>query len=87
MLRITLYKNCILNETYQNVFSKGNTDATNILKKYLKQRELIELKNKASQFYFIDDNANQITRQKVYKIIKKQGVDKKRIIVYKAHFT
>lgn len=35
MLRITLYKNCILNETYQNVVSTGLYQGKSILERYL----------------------------------------------------
>lgn len=35
MLRITLYKNCILNETYANVFSLGKINDETILERYL----------------------------------------------------
>lgn len=74
-------KNINLEQRIIKVFGKGskerivpiNKKCVDVLKKYSKIREVIELKNKVSQFYFIDDNANQITRQKVYKIIKKQG--------------
>lgn len=39
MLRITLYKNVILNETYQNVFSMGKINDESILEKYLNKIE------------------------------------------------
>lgn len=35
MLRITLYKNCILNETYQNVISTGTKSNSTVLELYL----------------------------------------------------
>ena len=35
MLRITLYKNCILNETYQNVISTGLKNGKSVLERYL----------------------------------------------------
>lgn len=35
MLKITLYKNCILNETYQNVISTGIYNNNSILERYL----------------------------------------------------
>lgn len=35
MLRITLYKNCILNETYQNVISTAIKSGTSVLERYL----------------------------------------------------
>lgn len=35
MLKITLYKNCILNETYQNVISTAIKDGQSVLERYL----------------------------------------------------
>ena len=35
MLRLTLYKNCILNETYQNVISTALYNGQSVLERYL----------------------------------------------------
>ena len=80
-------KNVDLNQKMIKVFGKGskeriipiNNKCVEILKKYLKQRELISLKFNSKSNLFLDEKGKPISRQKVYKIIKKQGeaIDKK----------
>ena len=47
MLKITLYKNCVLNETYQNVFSIAKRNNKTILELYLERltKYVIECEN------------------------------------------
>jgi len=74
-------KNLDLKQKIIKVFGKGskerivpiNEKCCNVLSKYIKKRELIALKNNSKPFLFLDKNGKKITRQKVYKIIKKQG--------------
>jgi len=80
-------KNVDLNQKMIKVFGKGskeriipiNNKCVEVLKKYLKQRELISLKFNSKSNLFLDEKGKPISRQKVYKIIKKQGeaIDKK----------
>ncbi len=63
------------------VFGKGskerivpiNKRCIEILKKYLKKREIKALKFDCEPYLFLADNGKQISRQKVYRIIKEQG--------------
>ena len=74
-------KNVDLSQRMIKVFGKGskermipiNNKCVEALKKYLKQRELISLKYNSKPNLFLDDKGKPITRQKVYKIIQKQG--------------
>lgn len=75
------YKNVDLLKKIIKVFGKGakeriipiNQKCVEILKKYLKKRQLIYLKYNLCDNFFLDDKGKKITRQYVYKIIKKQG--------------
>ncbi len=79
-------KNIDLNLKVIKVFGKGskerivpiNKKCVDRLKPYLKKRELLVLKN-PNNALFLDDKGRKITRQKVYRIIRKQGelIDKK----------
>ena len=74
-------KNLDLKQQIIKVFGKGskerivpiNKKCINILKKYLKKRELIALKFDSEDFLFLNEKGKKITRQYVYNIIKKQG--------------
>ena len=63
------------------VFGKGskerivpiNKRCIEILKKYLKKRELKAFKYNCEPYLFLSDNGKKISRQKIYKIIKQQG--------------
>ena len=74
-------KNIDLKQCLIKVFGKGskerlvpiNKKCAEIIKKYLKKREIIVLKYGANDILFLEENAKPITRQKVYKIIRKQG--------------
>jgi len=75
------YKNVNLNQRILKVFGKGskeriipiNKKCVEILKKYIKKRELVSLKYSSCEFFFIDEKGKKITRQKIYKIIKEQS--------------
>lgn len=70
-----------LKQRMLKVFGKGskerivpmNEKCVESLKKYYKKREIIALKFNSSNNLFLDDKGKNITRQKVYQIIKKQG--------------
>ncbi len=74
-------KNVDLTRKIIKVFGKGskervvpiNQKCVDILKKYIRQKELTVLKYGQSEYFFTDDKAKKISRQFVYKIIKKQG--------------
>ena len=74
-------KNIDFNQKIIKVFGKGskeriipiNKKCSDILKKYIKQRELISLKYNSKPKLFLDEKGKPVTRQKIYKIIKKQG--------------
>ena len=74
-------KNIDLKQQTIKVFGKGskeriipiNKKCIEVLKKYLKKRELIALKYDSEPFLFINENGKKITRQYVYKIIREQG--------------
>jgi len=74
-------KNVDLNQRMIRVFGKGskeriipiNKKCVEVIKKYLKQRELISLKYGSNNNLFLDEKGKPVTRQKIYKIIKKQG--------------
>ncbi len=75
-------KNLDLKQQIIKVFGKGskerivpiNKKCINILKKYLKKREIISLKFDSEDFLFLNEKGKKITRQYVYNIIKKQGI-------------
>ena len=72
-----------VNSKYIKCYGKGSKErivpfgekAKSALKKYLKNREVIMLKNnlKDSKYIFIRGNGKRITRQDVYNFIRKQG--------------
>lgn len=74
-------KNVDLKTNLIKVFGKGskeriipiNKKCSDILKKYLKKREIIAFKYNSKPYFFLEENGKKITRQKVYKIIKKLG--------------
>ena len=74
-------KNIDLKTRMIKVFGKGskeryvpiNKKCVEILEKYLKQRKIAELKYGDTNTFFIDEKGTKVTRQKVYKIIRKQG--------------
>lgn len=74
-------KNIDLKQQTIKVFGKGskeriipiNKKCIEVLKKYLKKRELIALKYNSEPFLFINENGKKITRQYVYKVIREQG--------------
>ena len=74
-------RNIDLNQRLIRVFGKGskeriipiNQKCVNVIKKYLKKREIIELKNTKSEFLFLKDDGKKITRQYVWQIIQQQG--------------
>jgi len=74
-------KNIDFNQKMIKVFGKGskeriipiNKKCVEILKKYLKQREIISLKYGSKTNLFLNEKGKPVTRQKVYKLIKKQG--------------
>lgn len=74
-------KNIILNQRMIKVFGKGskerivpiNSKCCELIKKYLKQREIIELKFEKSDFLFLKNDGKKITRQFVYSLIHTQG--------------
>ena len=74
-------KNVDLAQRFIKVFGKGskerlvpiNKNCVEIIKKYLKQRELIALKYNSKPYLFLSDKGKRISRQSIYKIIKKQG--------------
>ncbi len=74
-------KNIDLNQRVVKVFGKGskerivpiNKTCIDILKKYLKKRELVALKYDPKPYLFLNEKGEKISRQKVYKIIRKQG--------------
>ena len=63
------------------VFGKGSKErvvpineyCVEIIKKYLKKRKIIELKYGENKKFLLDDKGRNFSRQKIYKIIKKQG--------------
>lgn len=75
--------NIDIKSKYIQCYGKGSKErivpfgekAKNALKKYLKVRDLIILKNKLgdNKILFLKDDGKQITRQDVYNFIKKQG--------------
>ncbi len=73
-------KNIDLSQKSIKVFGKGskerlvpiNQKCVDKIKKYLKQREIIALKYNKTNL-FLEENGKPTTRQKVYKIIRKQG--------------
>lgn len=75
--------NIDINSKYIQCYGKGSKErivpfgekAKSALKKYLKLRDLIILKNKLpdTKILFLKDNGKQITRQDVYLFIRKQG--------------
>lgn len=74
-------KNVDLNQHVIKVFGKGSKErivpitktCVEIIKKYLKERELTALKYDSKPYLFLNEKGGKITRQKVYQIIKKQG--------------
>ncbi len=74
-------KNMDLSQKVIKVFGKGskerivpiNNKCINALQKYLKQRELTALKYNSKPYLFLNSRGGKISRQRVYKIIKKQG--------------
>ena len=80
-------KNVDLKQKIIKVFGKGSKErivpindiCVAVLEKYLKQREIISLKFDSLQYFFLTDSGKKISRQLVYKIIRKQGevIDKK----------
>ncbi len=74
-------KNIDLNQRVIKVFGKGskerivpiNKTCVEIIKKYLKKRELTVLKYNPKPYLFLNEKGEKISRQKVYKIIRKQG--------------
>ena len=70
-----------LSQKVIKVFGKGskerivpiNNKCINALQKYLKQRELTALKYNSKPYLFLNSRGGKISRQRVYKIIKKQG--------------
>ena len=81
------FNNVDLNQKIIKVFGKGskeriipiNSKCVEILKKYLKTRELQVLKFGKESYLFLNSKGKKISRQFVYSIIKKQGekIDKK----------
>ena len=75
------YKNVDISKKVIKVFGKGskeriipiNQKCVNILQKYIKKREIISLKYNSPSLFFLNENGKSVTRQQVYKIIKKQG--------------
>ncbi len=75
------FNNVDLNQKIVKVFGKGskeriipiNSRCVEILKDYLKKRELIILKFEKAPYFFLNSKGKKISRQYVYKIIKKQG--------------
>lgn len=75
--------NIDIKSKYIQCYGKGSKErivpfgekAKNALKKYLKVRDLIILKNKLgdNKILFLKEDGKQITRQDVYNFIKKQG--------------
>lgn len=73
--------NIDLKQKIIKVFGKGskeriipiNSKCIEVIKNYLKKRELIALKYNSKDFLFLDENGNKISRQKVYKIIHNLG--------------
>ena len=74
-------KNVDLNQRIIKVFGKGskeriipiNKQCVEALEKYLKQRELIALRYGDAPNLFLDEKGKPVIRQKIYKIIRKQG--------------
>ncbi|MBQ8475752.1 tyrosine recombinase [bacterium] len=74
-------KNLDISKKSIKVFGKGskerlvpiNKKCAALLNNYLKKRKVIALKYNSKNNLFLDDKGNPVTRQKVYKIIKKQG--------------
>lgn len=74
-------KNIDLNQKVIKVFGKGSKErivpinkmCVDIIKKYLKKRELTALRYNSKPYLFLNDKGEKISRQKVYKIIRKQG--------------
>lgn len=59
MLRITLYKNCILNETYQNVISTGLKNGKSVLERYLETLSQFTITD-IDDAYYTDNNVLNI---------------------------
>lgn len=74
-------KNVDLNQKMIKVFGKGskerivpiNLKCIKVLKKYLIARELTALKFDSKPYLFLSNNGKKITRQSVYKLIRRQG--------------
>ncbi len=74
-------KNVDLIQKSIRVFGKGskerlvpiNKKCVDVIKKYLKKRELIALKYNSKSNLFLEDNGKPTTRQKIYKIVSEQG--------------
>ncbi len=74
-------KNVDLNQKIIKVFGKGskerivpiNLRCVKILKKYLRYRELISVKFDSKPYFFLSSQGKKITRQSVYKLIRRQG--------------
>lgn len=74
-------KNVDLKQKMIKVFGKGakeriipiNQKCVDILLKYLKKRELTALKFNSKPYFFLNEKGGKISRQRIYKIIKKQG--------------
>ncbi len=74
-------KNVDLNQKIIKVFGKGskerivpiNLRCMRILKKYLVIRELTALKFDSKPYLFLNNKGEKITRQSVYKLIRRQG--------------
>lgn len=75
------YKNIDTKKHVIRIFGKGskerivpiNKKCISTVEKYLKQREITALKYNESEFLFLKQDGKKITRQFVYKIIRKQG--------------
>ncbi len=74
-------KNVDLNQKMIKVFGKGskerivpiNLKCIRVLKKYLLTRELTALKFDSKPYLFLNNKGKKITRQSVYKLIRRQG--------------
>ena len=74
-------KNIDFKQKIIKVFGKGskerivpiNSKCIKVLSEYLKKREIISLKYNSKPYLFLNSKGEKITRQAVYKIIRKQG--------------
>lgn len=93
MLRITLYKHCILNETYANVFSMGKINNKTILEKYLdtldsKTFEIDKVYQENSGQFVFDYDITPLTDiydynyMKVETVIENEDVETVKILRY-----